>query len=203
VAGSPPAESSELSDIPSLLRRVAFDRDIDAMATAASEAGEPLTPVMSDVDHFKAVNGILWVMKFCGKSPASCGRALDRKVLPTGIGGQEFAVLLPNYFSSEAIALAERMRRTPRSSTRRTWARLARAPRSCQSTRAEEHHVEQGEPGRPGDPGDASGDSFGGSSLPEGRAFEGPATVATFCAMTSGGSWPPSSRRHPLIIARF
>jgi GGDEF domain-containing protein len=112
VTCSPPAESSELSDIPSLLRRVAFDRDIDAMATAASEAGEPLTPVMSDVDHFKAVNGILSVMKFCGKPPASSGRALDRKVLPTGTGGEEFAVLLPNYFSAEAIALAERMRRS-------------------------------------------------------------------------------------------
>jgi diguanylate cyclase (GGDEF)-like protein len=104
---------AERDDRLPLLRRGAFDRDLPEMFAAAKASDEPLSLVMIDLDRFKAVND-------AHGHPVGDGVLLEtsqRLVRHVGakgrlyrFGGEEIALLLPNYSAQEALALAERLR---------------------------------------------------------------------------------------------
>jgi diguanylate cyclase (GGDEF)-like protein len=97
-----------------LYRRKVFDSDL-LKYVAESRAENPVALVMVDLDKFKAVNDthghpigdelLIEVARCANAVVGSKGRAYR-------YGGEEVAILLPNYSSEEALALAERLRRT-------------------------------------------------------------------------------------------
>lgn len=106
--------ASELDDRLPLNRRGSFDLDLEEMVKAVKRSGEPLSLAMIDIDHFKRVNDqyghpmgdevLLAVSALAIKRLAHKGKAYR-------YGGEEFALLLPNYSVEEAVGLAERIRK--------------------------------------------------------------------------------------------
>jgi diguanylate cyclase (GGDEF)-like protein len=87
----------------------ALGREIDRVA----RSGEPALLLMIDIDHFKRVNdthghavGDL-VIKAVAEALGDTVRPMD---LPARIGGEEFAVILPNCAPTSGRAVAERVR---------------------------------------------------------------------------------------------
>lgn len=103
----------ELDDRLPLYRRKVFDSDL-VRHVAEACAKSPLALVMLDLDKFKAVNDthghpvgdelLLEVARCAMDVIGNKGRAYR-------YGGEEIAILLPNYTEEEALVLAERMRR--------------------------------------------------------------------------------------------
>jgi diguanylate cyclase (GGDEF)-like protein len=96
-----------------LANRRAFEaallREIDRVA----RSGEPALLLILDIDHFKRVNdsyghrvGDL-VITAVAETLQECVRPMD---LPARIGGEEFAVILPNCAPAFAQTVAERLR---------------------------------------------------------------------------------------------
>jgi diguanylate cyclase (GGDEF)-like protein len=97
-----------------LANRRAFDlalaREIDRVA----RSGEPALLLALDIDHFKAVND-RWghlagdhVLKAVAAALIESVRPMD---LVARVGGEEFAIILPNCASAFGQAVAERVRR--------------------------------------------------------------------------------------------
>ncbi|HEX8478850.1 MAG TPA: diguanylate cyclase [Telluria sp.] len=97
-----------------LANRRCFDDTLLAEWTRAMRAGQPLSLLMVDVDHFKAyndTNGHLGgdeCLKRIAESVQSEMRAND---LVARYGGEEFAVILPSQSLKGAAIVAERIRR--------------------------------------------------------------------------------------------
>jgi diguanylate cyclase (GGDEF)-like protein len=107
------ATARELDDRLPLARRGFFDRDLVEMVRSSKSSKEPLSLVMIDIDHFKAVNddhghqtGDEVLMAVAGLIT----QRLGHKGRAYRYGGEEFAMLLPDYSSEEAAGLAERIR---------------------------------------------------------------------------------------------
>ncbi|MEX1033122.1 MAG: diguanylate cyclase [Cellvibrionaceae bacterium] len=91
-----------------------FDEAGENEVTVARKKGRPLSVVMVDIDHFKAINdahGHL-VGDKCLKLVAKCisqnvGRPAD---LVARYGGEEFALILPDTDEANAVTLANRIR---------------------------------------------------------------------------------------------
>ena len=104
---------SQTDQLTGLANRRHFEEVLSAFYYQARRYNRPLSLIMLDVDFFKAVND-------CGGHPA--GDALLRQVaaaledvcrqadLPALLGGDEFAVLLPETVAARAVAVAERIR---------------------------------------------------------------------------------------------
>lgn len=93
-------------------RRVMQD-ELDREVARAERNGTPLSVVMLDIDHFKAVNdghghqvGDL-VLQLAGQAVGAGLRASD---LAARYGGEEFCLVLPDCGADEALAIAERVR---------------------------------------------------------------------------------------------
>jgi diguanylate cyclase (GGDEF)-like protein len=107
-------ESSELDDLLPLYRRRIFDADLVRLSKEALENGCSLVMIMIDLDHFKAINDthghaigdevLISASKVVADRVRGKGRAYR-------YGGEEFALLLPNYTSDEGVALAETIRK--------------------------------------------------------------------------------------------
>jgi diguanylate cyclase len=89
---------------------VALAREIDRVA----RSGEPALLLVLDIDHFKRVNDT-WghgagddVIKSVGLALLECVRPMD---LVARIGGEEFAIILPNCATAFGQTVAERIRR--------------------------------------------------------------------------------------------
>ena len=89
---------------------LALAREIDRVA----RAGEPALLLALDIDHFKQVNdthghasGDL-VLKAVAKALIECVRPMD---MVARIGGEEFAIVMPNCPAAFGEAVAERVRR--------------------------------------------------------------------------------------------
>ena len=89
---------------------LALAREIDRVA----RAGEPALLLTLDIDHFKRVNdthghasGDL-VLKAVAKALLDCVRPMD---LVARVGGEEFAIVLPNCPATFGETVAERVRR--------------------------------------------------------------------------------------------
>ncbi len=117
------SSGGEMDDRLPLYRRATFDRDLTEMLKAAKKNEVPLSLIMMDLDRFKSVNDthghpvgdeVLLV------AAERAGRRLQGKGKAYRYGGEEFAILLPNYSAEEAVGLAERIRKdiekTPMSS---------------------------------------------------------------------------------------
>jgi diguanylate cyclase (GGDEF)-like protein len=105
-------ENVEKDDLLPVLRRKVFDKDLVALSGAASEA-EPVSLLMLDLDHFKAVNDTHG-HPIGDEVLIECASTIARRCRHKGkvyrFGGEEIAVLLPNFTASEAVALAESIR---------------------------------------------------------------------------------------------
>ncbi|HMO48786.1 MAG TPA: GGDEF domain-containing protein [Rubrivivax sp.] len=89
---------------------LALAREIDRVA----RAGEPALLLALDIDHFKQVNdthghasGDL-VLKAVAKALLECVRPMD---MVARVGGEEFAIVMPNCPAAFGEAVAERVRR--------------------------------------------------------------------------------------------
>jgi diguanylate cyclase (GGDEF)-like protein len=98
-----------------LLNAAAWQREADAEVSRAQRADTQVAVLLVDVDHFKRVNdthGHL-VGDVVLKSLASELRQQVRDYDVVGrFGGEEFTVLLPRTEASEAVLIAERLRRS-------------------------------------------------------------------------------------------
>lgn len=110
------AEYRELSDHDSLtqaLNNRSFMENLHKEIERATRSGSPLCVIMADLDHFKHVNDVhghaagdkvlrevvaLWSMLL--RSPDLLGR----------VGGEEFAIILPQTHLSQGMLVAERLR---------------------------------------------------------------------------------------------
>lgn len=104
---------AEHDPLTSLLNRRGFNQQAAALWSTSLRNQRPLTLVMLDLDHFKALNdqfghdfGDQALQRVAQLLQATC-RAGD---LTTRWGGEEFLLLLPETALAEAMALAERLR---------------------------------------------------------------------------------------------
>jgi diguanylate cyclase len=91
-----------------------FDRMIEMEVQNAQAAGEPLSLLMFDIDHFKSFNdsyGHLTgdqVLRLVGMSLKQTIKGQD---ITARYGGEEFAVVLPNTALRQALTVADHIRR--------------------------------------------------------------------------------------------
>ena len=103
-----------LDDLLPLYRKRMFLVDLPRMVQAAMDSTESLALVMVDLDHFKRINDEHGhpagddVLRAAGEIIRKC---VGAKGSAYRYGGEEIAILLPNYTSEEATVLAERMRK--------------------------------------------------------------------------------------------
>ena len=96
-----------------LFHRGVFESLIGAQIARATRSGRPMSLLMVDVDKFKQVNDLFGhregdeVLRTVAGALQSVVRASD---FPCRFGGEEFAVLLPDTDSRQALVLAERVR---------------------------------------------------------------------------------------------
>ncbi len=98
-----------------IANRKMFDVRLKEYADDCARAGEPLTLLMADVDHYKAFNdehghpvGDM-VLRLVARTIAECVRGRD---FVARYGGEEFTVLLPCTGLEGAFAVAENIRNT-------------------------------------------------------------------------------------------
>lgn len=106
--------TADLDDRLPLYRRARFDRDLDELTNQAIQDGNSVALILIDPDKFKEVNDR-------HGHPAgdevllALAERLRRHVAQKGLayryGGDEMAVLLPNYTPDEAVALGEALRK--------------------------------------------------------------------------------------------
>ncbi len=102
-----------------LLNRETFDRQIIEAVDSASERSSELAMVFMDLDHFKRVNDTYGHQKgddVLREVGSLLRRVIEGKGHVYRYGGEEIAIILPNSTIEEAIATAERIRRTIESS---------------------------------------------------------------------------------------
>ncbi|MBV9497717.1 MAG: diguanylate cyclase [Acidobacteria bacterium] len=96
-----------------LRNRRAFEKELRGNFDRALRYGRPLSLVILDVDHFKAINDTYGhsagdaVLKEVARTIAAQTRGTD---LTARIGGEEFALLLPETSLFDAIPVAEKIR---------------------------------------------------------------------------------------------
>jgi diguanylate cyclase (GGDEF)-like protein len=111
------SDAAVTDELTGLLNRRGFHDLIDTELERARRSGQPLSLIVGDLDHFKALND-----RF---GHAAGDRALEQLALiletakrridtAARIGGEEFAVILPDSDHHAAYILAERMRREVR-----------------------------------------------------------------------------------------
>jgi len=97
-----------------LSNRLEFDEALEREFSRAQRGGPPLSLVLVDVDHFKAVNDTHGhqagdeVLRGVG---AALAQLVRREDVAARYGGEEFVVLLPGIDTQGAVAFAERVRR--------------------------------------------------------------------------------------------
>jgi diguanylate cyclase (GGDEF)-like protein len=106
--------AGERDDLLPLFRRKVFDSDLMRFVDAALNNDRPLGLLMLDLDHFKQVNDKYGhqvgdeVLLGCA---TLIGEHLEGKGKAYRYGGEEIAILLPNFSVLESIAVAETLRR--------------------------------------------------------------------------------------------
>ncbi|MCG8587727.1 MAG: GGDEF domain-containing protein [Proteobacteria bacterium] len=105
---------NEVDFLTGLYNRRCFDRALELEVRRAARSGESLSLLVLDVDHFKNVNDVHGHMAGdeCLRAVARVFEGVVQRVTDTvaRIGGEEFAVLLPQTRMDTALRLAERIR---------------------------------------------------------------------------------------------
>ena len=97
----------------SLHNRRAFDEEFSSRFEHSRRYGRPLSVAIIDVDHFKAVNDTYGhpsgdvVLRTIARSIQSSSRQVD---FVARVGGEEFAVILPETSLFDALQFAEKIR---------------------------------------------------------------------------------------------
>jgi diguanylate cyclase (GGDEF)-like protein len=102
-------------DLTGLVNRRGFGGALEAAVEQARRFGEPLALILADIDDFKRINDLFGhpVGDEVLRSFSELLRAHVRDVdVPSRIGGEEFAILLPGTDAGEAATVAERMRQS-------------------------------------------------------------------------------------------
>ena len=101
-------------DLTSLPNRRRFMTEFRREEQRAERAGTPLSVIMLDIDDFKQINDT-WghetgdlVLRGLAEALAAATRTID---LAARLGGEEFAILLPNTDAEGAQGVAERIQR--------------------------------------------------------------------------------------------
>lgn len=106
---------SLLDALTQLPNRRSFDSRIRAEAVAATTSGSPLALLLIDVDRFKAINDRLGHAhgdSCLSRVAAVLRRQLQRRNdMVARLGGEEFGVILASTDASQALAIAEGLRR--------------------------------------------------------------------------------------------
>jgi diguanylate cyclase len=106
------ALTDPLTGIPN---RKHFDTRLREAARDAMEAGEPLSLLLADIDHFKRFNDTYGhpvgdqVLRLVARTLTDSVKGRDT---PTRYGGEEFAIILPQTTLSDAAVVAEQIRST-------------------------------------------------------------------------------------------
>ncbi len=96
-----------------LANRRLFDYVLDRELKKVRRSSKPISLLMADLDHFKAVNDTYGhlagdgVLEQVGAVMRSVVRNVD---LPARYGGEEFAIILPDTGREQAMIIAERLR---------------------------------------------------------------------------------------------
>jgi diguanylate cyclase (GGDEF)-like protein len=97
-----------------LFNRRFFDAQLAIENNRALEGGHPLSLMMIDVDHFKQVNDV-YGHQMGDTVLRELGRLIKKRIRNTDfgarVGGEEFALILPDTISSDAKVLAESLRK--------------------------------------------------------------------------------------------
>ncbi|MCJ7511214.1 MAG: GGDEF domain-containing protein [Dehalococcoidia bacterium] len=105
-------------ELTQLFNRRHFFEQLENELTDAQHSGRPLSLLMLDVDGLKLINDT-YGHSIGDKVLANFGKLLAKRVraeeLPARIGGDEFAVLMPNTDKRGALAAAARLERTLKS----------------------------------------------------------------------------------------
>jgi diguanylate cyclase (GGDEF)-like protein len=111
------ADAAREDPVTGLRNRRGFDEAFDLEVERARRTGQSVALVLGDLDHFKQVNDRFGhprgdeVLRRTAEILRSTNRRID---LPARVGGEEFAVLLPDSDERGAHVAAERMRRAIR-----------------------------------------------------------------------------------------
>ncbi|WP_226698930.1 GGDEF domain-containing protein [Qipengyuania gaetbuli] len=107
-------EKAELDMLTGLRTRRAFEQDVIAWLEKAKQEAVPVSLVVADIDHFKAVNDV-YGHQTGDNAIAEFGEVIRSTIRDTDIagriGGEEFCVLAWNCDGAAAMAMAERVRR--------------------------------------------------------------------------------------------
>src|SRR5919199_7000459 len=95
--------------------RRSFDARLELEIKRALRTAEPMSLLLLDLDHFKAVNDVLGhqagddVLRALATMLSAHAREID---MPARYGGEEFALILPGCGPEDALLVAERLRST-------------------------------------------------------------------------------------------
>jgi two-component system, cell cycle response regulator len=108
------AMRAQIDGLTGLWNRSYFDQRLAEEISAAHRYRRPVSLILADVDHFKAINdnhghpfGDL-VLQTVGETLSASARATD---LPCRYGGEEFGIILPETDAVGAAIFAERLRK--------------------------------------------------------------------------------------------
>lgn len=114
VANDRLSQLARADGLTGLANRRAFEEEFDRQVSVARRTGRPLSLVLVDVDFFKPYNDSLGHQAgdACLQSVAASIRQAARRPrdLAARIGGEEFALLLPDIPGAGAVQVAERLR---------------------------------------------------------------------------------------------
>ena len=106
-------EKAELDLLTGLRTRRGFEQDVLSTMEKAKLEDVPVSLVVADIDHFKAVNDV-WGHQIGDKAIAAFGRVIEDTIrdhdIAGRIGGEEFCILAWNCDGDAAVAMAERIR---------------------------------------------------------------------------------------------
>jgi diguanylate cyclase (GGDEF)-like protein len=111
---------AERDDLTGLLNRRAFHQQLEALLHEARRSSRPLGLVLIDLDHFKQVNdqhGHQTGDSALVAVADALGNSVRERDVVARVGGEEFAVLLPDTEPDAGLAIAERARQRVASQT--------------------------------------------------------------------------------------
>lgn len=107
--------SESLTDpLTTLSNRKFFDAELDRAIVEAKQKNEPLSLMMSDIDHFKSFNdkyGHLTGDQVLRLVALSVKNNVKGQDIAARYGGEEFAIVLPNTALHSALTVADHIRR--------------------------------------------------------------------------------------------